>query len=116
MGNPDVVVKKHKKLSHMALAELIVVERQAAFDVLYVDGSHQAPDVLSDAVMGFHLVRAGGLMIFDDYIWSMEELGKQDLLNMPKSAVDAFVNVFTRKAIVVRNAPVYQLYVTKTGV
>jgi predicted O-methyltransferase YrrM len=115
VGNPDVVVKKHKKLSHLALAELITVERQGAFDVLYVDGSHQAHDVLSDAVMGFHLVRAGGLMIFDDYIWSMEEMGSQDLLNMPKSAIDAFVNVFTRKAIVVRNAPVYQLYVTKTA-
>lgn len=115
VSNPAVIVKKHKKLSYMALAELITVERQAAFDVLYIDGSHQAPHVLTDAVMGFHLVREGGLMIFDDYIWSMEEMGKQDLLNMPKSAVDAFVNVFTRKTVVVRGAPVYQLYVTKTG-
>lgn len=113
VSNPGVIVKKHKKLSYVALAELITVERQAAFDVLYIDGSHQAHDVLSDAVMGFHLVRPGGLMIFDDYIWSMEEAGKQDLLNMPKAAIDAFVNAFTRKAIVVRNAPVYQLYVTK---
>ncbi|MBX7197897.1 MAG: class I SAM-dependent methyltransferase [Rhodospirillaceae bacterium] len=115
VGNPGVVVKKHKKLSYLALAELIAVERRPTFDMLYVDGSHQAPDVLTDAVMGFHLVRPGGLMVFDDYIWSMEEMGSQDLLNMPKSAIDAFVNVFTRKAIVVRNAPVYQLYVTKVG-
>lgn len=114
-GNPGTIVKKHKKPSYVALAELITVERQAPFDVLYIDGSHQAHDVLSDAVMGFHLVRQGGLMIFDDYIWSMEEMGKQDLLNMPKSAIDAFVNAFTRKAVVVRGAPVYQLYVTKTG-
>ena len=54
-----------------------------------------------------------GMMIFDDYIWSMEEMGKQDMFNMPKMAIDAFVNVFTRKAVVVRGAPVYQLYVTK---
>ena len=113
-NNPGVVVKKHKKLSYMALAELITVERAATFDLLYVDGSHQAPHVLSDAVMGFHLVRQGGLMVFDDYIWSMEEMGKQDVLNMPKSAIDAFVNAFTRKVVVVRGAPVYQLYVTKT--
>jgi predicted O-methyltransferase YrrM len=113
VGNPQVVVKKHKKLSYLALAELITVERKGTFDVLYVDGSHQAPHVLTDAVMGFHLVRSGGLMIFDDYIWSMEEMGKQDMFNMPKMAIDAFVNVFTRKAVVVRGAPVYQLYVTK---
>ena len=114
-GNPQVVVKKHKKPSYMALAELITVERKATFDMLYVDGSHQAPHVLTDAVMGFHLVRNGGLMIFDDYLWSMEEMGKQDMFNMPKMAIEAFVNIFTRKAVLVRGAPVYQLFVTKIG-
>ena len=115
VSNPKVIVKKHKKPSYMALAELISVERAATFDLLYVDGSHQAPHVLADAVMGFHLVRTGGLMIFDDYLWSMEEVGKQDPLNMPKPAIDAFVNIFARKTLVVRGAPVYQLFVTKMG-
>lgn len=109
------VVKKHKKLSHLALAELIAVERAATFDVVYVDGSHQAPVVLADAVMAFHLLRDGGLMIFDDYIWSMEPMGQQDPLNMPKPAIDAFLNIFQRKMQIVRGAPVYQLYAAKTA-
>jgi predicted O-methyltransferase YrrM len=116
MLNPQAIVKKHKKLSYMAMAELITIERAATFDVLYIDGSHQAPHVLADAVMGFHLLRNGGLMIFDDYIWSMEPMGSQDPLNMPKPAIDAFLNVFQRKMQIVRGAPVYQLYAAKTGV
>lgn len=104
---------KHKSLSHPALAKLIFINPEPVFDVIYIDGSHQAPDVLTDAVMAFQLLRVGGLMIFDDYLWSMEELGKQDSFNMPKPAIDAFINIFQRKMFVVRGAPVYQLFATK---
>jgi len=110
-----VKLVKHKNLSHVALADLFAAERAATFDIIYIDGSHQAPDVLSDCVLAFHLLRVGGLMIFDDYIWSMESPGKQDPLNMPKLAIDSFLNVFQRKMQIVRGAPVYQLYAIKTG-
>ena len=106
-------VIKHKKLSHLALATLLTPEHAATFDVVYVDGSHQAPDVLSDAVLGFHLLRVGGLMIFDDYVWSMEPPGQQDAFNMPKPAIDAFLNIFQRKMLIMRGVPIYQLYVIK---
>ena len=94
------------------------MEREATFDVVYIDGSHQAPAVLADdAVMAFHLLRSGGLMIFDDYIWSMEPMGQQDPLNMPKPATsDAFLNIFPNgKMQVVRGAPVYQMYAAKVA-
>jgi predicted O-methyltransferase YrrM len=106
---------KHKKYSNLALAELIAAGRSGAFDVIYIDGSHQAPDVLSDCVLSFQLLRNGGLMIFDDYLWSMEAMGKQDGYNMPKPAIDAFLNIYQRKMQVVRGAPVYQLYAAKVG-
>lgn len=108
-----VKLVKHKSLSHPALARLIVVNPVADFDVIYIDGSHQAPDVLADAVMAFQLLRVGGLMIFDDYLWSMETLGRQDAFNMPKPAIDAFLNIFQRKMFIVRGAPVYQLFAAK---
>ncbi len=113
-GNRAKVIK-HKSFSNLALAELLTLGRVPTFDVVYIDGSHQAPDVLGDAVMSFQLLRVGGLMIFDDYIWSMEPMGKQDPLNMPKPAIDAFLNIFQRKMQVVRGAPVYQLYAAKVG-
>jgi predicted O-methyltransferase YrrM len=105
---------KHKSLSHQALARLLVQGRAGTFDLVYVDGSHQAPDVLTDATMAFLLLRVGGVMIFDDYLWSMEGLGRQNHYNMPKPAVDAFVNLFQRKLSVIA-APLYQFYVRKVA-
>lgn len=103
---------KHRAPSHLALAGLVAAGRSGAFDLVYIDGSHQAPDVLSDAVLGFRLAKRGGLIIFDDYLWTMEGQGRQDAYNMPKPAIDAFVNIFQRK-LTVLNAPLGQLYVMK---
>ncbi|HEX2816824.1 MAG TPA: class I SAM-dependent methyltransferase, partial [Phenylobacterium sp.] len=81
-------------------------------ELIYIDGSHQAPDVLTDAVLAFQLLRVGGILIFDDYLWSHEGPGQQDFYNMPKPAVDAFVNIFQRRMTVI-GAPLRQLYVRK---
>ena len=113
--HPAVVIK-HRNLSSVALVELLAIEGNAAsFDLIYVDGSHQAADVLLDAVLSFQLLRLGGLLIFDDYLWSMEPIGKQDPLNMPKPAVDAFLNIYQRKMRIVSDAPLRQVYANKTA-
>ncbi len=39
------------------------------FDMIYVDGSHEAVHVLFDGMVGWHLLKPGGVMIFDDYGW-----------------------------------------------
>ncbi|MFC3067657.1 class I SAM-dependent methyltransferase [Phenylobacterium soli] len=109
-----VTVRKQKALSHEALARHLAEGRSEAFDLIYIDGSHQAPDVLTDAVLAFRLLKVGGIVIFDDYLWSMEPRGQQDFYNMPKPAVDAFVNIFQRK-LQVLGAPLYQLYARKVS-
>ncbi|HKR88329.1 MAG TPA: class I SAM-dependent methyltransferase [Phenylobacterium sp.] len=112
-GAPHAVnFHKHKSLSSAALVKLLAEERHESFDLIYVDGSHQAPDVLSDAVLAFMLLRPGGLLVFDDYLWSMDGAGKQDFYQLPKPAIDAFVNIYQRKISVV-GAPLYQLYIRK---
>jgi predicted O-methyltransferase YrrM len=108
-----VRVIKHKKISSQALAEMIGAGRRETFDLIYIDGSHQATDVLADAVMGFQLLRVGGFMIFDDYLWAMEKPGSQDPFNMPKPAIDAFLNIFQRKIVILRGVPIYQLFALK---
>lgn len=40
------------------------------FDFIYVDGSHYVDDVMIDAIKAFELLKVGGLMIFDDYLWA----------------------------------------------
>lgn len=103
---------KHKGSSARMLPELIAAGRGGTFDFVYIDGSHQAPDVLLDAVLAFELLRPGGVMVFDDYLWYLEPDGSQDHYNMPKPAIDAFVNIYQRK-LAVYSAPLYQLLVRK---
>lgn len=112
---PDITVTKMKADSALAMARLIADGRSGTFDVAYIDASHQAPDVLTDAVFAFKLLRIGGIMVFDDYLWQMEQGGKQDLLNMPKPAIDAFVNLHMRKINMVEGAPLKQFYIAKAA-
>jgi len=102
----------HKCFSHRALSFLINEDFEQHFDLVYVDGSHQAPDVLVDAVLSFKLLRTGGILIFDDYLWEEELPDGTDPLRCPKPAIDAFVNLYIRK-VKVLSAPLGQLYVRK---
>ena len=106
-------ITRMKMYSNLALAKLIAEGKTEYFDLVYVDGSHQAPDVLIDAVMSFQVLKVGGIMIFDDYLWSMDRPGTQDVLKMPKPAIDAFMNIFQRKMNIFMGAPIGQLYTRK---
>ena len=59
------------------------------FDLIYIDGSHLSKHVLEDAVLSFHLLRVGGVLIFDDYGWN----GYAEGWKVPKAAIDAFLSV-----------------------
>jgi predicted O-methyltransferase YrrM len=109
--NPvDLVV--HKGYSQFCLAELLARTRGNYFDLVYIDGSHQAPDVLTDAVLGFQLLAPGGVMIFDDYLWAENLPYGRDPLRCPKPAIDAFININFRKLQILQ-APLYQIYLRK---
>jgi predicted O-methyltransferase YrrM len=108
-----VALRKVKQNSRDALAGLIASGAAESFDLIYIDGSHEAPDVLADAAMAFPLLRVGGTMIFDDYLWSMQRPGAQDVLLMPKPAIDAFMNIYQRKMLIYPGFPLRQLYARK---
>jgi hypothetical protein len=71
-----------------------------SYDCIYIDGSHRAADVLTDAVLSFGLLRLGGLMIFDDYLLA-ESLGHPPSLDDPKRGIDAFTAVYARRLDIV---------------
>lgn len=102
----------HKGYSHLGLAKLLSENCSNYFDFIYVDGSHQAPDVLSDAILSFHLLKIGGVIVFDDYLWVEDMPYGRDPLRCPKPAIDAFLNIYFRKVELI-SAPLYQLYVRK---
>jgi predicted O-methyltransferase YrrM len=86
----------HKGFSNICLAKILNQGLLGYFDLIYIDGSHLAPDVLSDAILSFPLLKVDGVMIFDDYLWR-GRISKDDPLDGPKLAVDAFLNIYFRK-------------------
>lgn len=76
-------------------------------DLIYIDGSHQAPDVLTDAVLSWQLLNVGGIMIFDDYEW----MGHQSAAHRPKMAINAFLAVFTESIETIHRG--YQLAIRR---
>lgn len=79
-----------------------------SFDIIYIDGSHMASNVLADAVLSWPLLKNDGFLIFDDYLMSYikpgperlpESLAKDTKTRIPflpleltpKVAADAFI-------------------------
>jgi predicted O-methyltransferase YrrM len=93
---PDRRIAKFKGTSYNLLATLAYGEAWE-FDFIYIDGSHLAKDVLTDACMAFALLKPGGVMLFDDYLWDHHT----DHFDRPKMSVDSFANLFINRIEVV---------------
>ena len=107
MGNfVDRDVQPIKSTSVDALGNLISYKKQ--FDFIYIDGSHLAKDVLTDACMAWPLLKSKGFMVFDDYSWKPPGF---TLLQRTKVAVDASINIFENKVIVAHSG--YKIIVRK---
>ena len=106
MEKTGVLVGTARGTSLVGLADEIP-EYAGTYDFIYIDGSHQAPDVLTDACMAWPLLKQGGLMVFDDYMWG----NPRDALHRPKIAIDAFTNIFGETAEIIHVG--YQLVVRK---
>jgi len=64
-----------------------------SFDIIYIDGSHDAYEVLEDAILSFSLLKENGIMIFDDYLMFQDrDIPK---FKLPKIAIDYFL--FTKR-------------------
>jgi hypothetical protein len=85
----------------------ILITQKDLYDFIYIDGSHVAKDVLTDACMAWKLLKPKGVMVFDDYMWG----DPRDILHRPKPAIDAFCNLFAEEAEIVHVG--YQLVVRK---
>jgi len=103
---PDRKVTSCTGLSTTWLPAL--AQEKLLFDFIYIDGSHLAKDVLTDACMSWPLLKSKGFMVFDDYLWKPPEFS---INQRPKSAVDAFVNMFEDDLAIAHSG--YQLIVRK---
>jgi len=79
-------VVKHKGTSQAYFAACVPRE---CFDLVYIDGSHRADDVLVDAVRGFEALAVDGVMVFDDYLWKYYARTNDN----PAAAINAFLRL-----------------------
>jgi predicted O-methyltransferase YrrM len=99
-------VRKVKARSIDFLSRLDPAE---CFDLIYVDGSHYADDVLTDSVQGFAHLSPGGLMIFDDYLWSNYAHPQDN----PAAAINSFLRLKTSQCRIV--SAYYQVIIKKVS-
>jgi len=79
----------------------------ASMDLAYIDGSHAAADVLTDIIQCWVLLKAGGILVCDDYHWALPT----NPLHRPEPAIDAFLHIFKDHYDILHNG--YQLIVRK---
>ena len=102
--------------SYQMLSKLI--QEDATFDFIYIDGNHTVEAVISDAVMSFGLLKTGGIMLFDDYLldpkvnWFYQNQ-PDDIDNSVKLAVDYFLHMFKKHVEFIPLKNSYQLAVLK---
>jgi predicted O-methyltransferase YrrM len=91
--------------------ELVIMAKEIPnwFDFIYLDGSHQAPDVLVDSVLAWQLLKIGGCLIWDDANWK-SGLGA---LHDPQIAIDSFRRIFSDKSVRIHPFSESQMAITK---
>jgi len=99
-------IEKRKEPSAAALAKLGLEARR--FDVIYIDGSHQAADVYSDAALAWPMLEPGGIMLFDDYEWEYMPAAESN----PRLGIDAFLQAFKGEYRLIHKA--FQLAIEKS--
>ena len=62
-------------------------QKHAMFDLIYIDGSHVALDVIYDAVLCWRMLEMQGIMVFDDWSWR----GYKEECYNPRPAIKTFL-------------------------
>ena len=105
----NLAVANGKVTFHLGLsAEVLRKLRFDAYDFVYIDGCHWTINVLEDAVLAFRLLKHGGIMAFDDYLWDDPEWNTE---GRPKEAVDAFLTIYSAKIEVLHRE--HQVWIRK---
>ena len=80
-------ITKHRGYSYDHLPRLHAAGRR--FDVAFIDGSHFADDIYVDTFYCWAMLKPGGVLIWDDYLWG--EYANR--LANPPAAIERFLEV-----------------------
>jgi predicted O-methyltransferase YrrM len=87
--------------------EALVYLKENNFDFIYIDGSHDAMNVLADSIYSWELLKKDGLLLFDDYLWEPDK-PKHKRCQYP---IDLFLKIFKDQIEVIHKG--YQVLVKK---
>jgi hypothetical protein len=88
VDRPPYNVVKFKGTSEEFFAQL-QPRAIGAYDFIYIDGDHSPATVLADGASAYRVLKAGGLLAFDDYPWVNPRTGTG-----PGVAIDAIEACF----------------------
>jgi predicted O-methyltransferase YrrM len=75
--------------SFSALQNLISMNQK--FDFIYIDGCHEAINVLEDAVLSFKMLKQNGIMILYDYNW----VNNKEFHEIPRMGINSFITTYS---------------------
>jgi len=96
-------------------AEILMnmIQQNEMFDFIYVDGSHKCLDVAIDLCLGWQLLRNGGIMAIDDYLYSLETNWGTNVLDYPYHAVNHFLESHKNEFTVLEKG--YRVFLLRHG-
>lgn len=89
--------------------KLFLKTNQEKYDFIYIDGSHEAKDVMVDAILGWDNLKDNGIMLFDDYRWDVVPFTSK---LHPKMAIDCFLKMYEGEYKIIDDS--YQMCLVKT--
>lgn len=84
------------------------LERQQ-FELIYIDGSHRRDDTLIDSLLAWTVLRVGGIVIWDDYLWQRYRPAEE----RPEGAINVFLDMYADQMTRIHRG--YQIAVRKEG-
>ena len=88
------------------IALINMIKYNDGYDFIYVGGSHKLLDCYTDLVLSWRLLKSGGIMGIDDYLWN-----NQDLLGSPFESVNHFLKKYENEMTVL--AKDYRVFIEK---
>jgi len=87
--NTNLSLFHNRYQKYKAKSDEFFLKNKKEFDVIYVDGSHIAHDVLNDCLSSWKILKKNGVMILDDYFWqNYKEIEKN-----PATAINEFLDM-----------------------
>ena len=78
---------------------LELVKKEEIFDFIYVDGSHKCLDVHLDLFLSWNLLRKGGILAIDDYMYHWDKV-KDQPFEYPFEGVNDFLKKYEQEYII----------------